>query len=259
VTLARAEVFQGKTVALRVRSNRPCRLSGTFGERSLAFASEDGLQHAALVGVSAIADSGEQGISIMARSQDGQELSLTTRVRIVAGKFGREVLHFAPEVAKLLEPKTMEAEQVRLAEAFAASAPRILWQGTFDWPCPGAITSEFGTRRGYESREGSYHAGIDISGNIGDPVRAAAAGTVVLAERLQVRGNAVIVDHGAGVFSGYCHLDSIDAKVGQSVRRGDVLGRVGATGLVTGAHLHWELRVSGVAVDPKEWTTNEFP
>ena len=64
---------------------------------------------------------------------------------------------------------------------------------------------------------------------------------------------------GAGVFSSYYHLDRIEVQVGQAVRVGDTLGRVGATGLVTGAHLHWELRVGGVAVDPKEWTTKQFP
>jgi murein DD-endopeptidase MepM/ murein hydrolase activator NlpD len=105
----------------------------------------------------------------------------------------------------------------------------------------------------------TYHEGIDLGGITGEPVHAAAAGVVVLAETLQVRGNAVILDHGAGVLSGYYHLDRIAVQAGQRVGQGDLLGAMGATGLVTGSHLHWELRVGGVAVDPREWTEWIFP
>jgi murein DD-endopeptidase MepM/ murein hydrolase activator NlpD len=225
----------------------------------LDFVSADGLEHIALVGISAIATPGPEKVSIRVQAEDGQQIALVTRLNVVAGRFSHEVLRFSPTVARLLDPKITEAEQKRLSEVYATSNAQILWQGVFAWPCTGEITSEFGTRRGYEDREGSYHAGIDISGNIGDIVRAPAAGVVVLAEKLQVRGNAVIIDHGAGVFSSYCHLERIEVQVGQAIRPGDILGRVGATGLVTGAHLHWELRVGGVAVDPREWTTRRFP
>lgn len=259
VVLDRAQVIQGHTVVLRVVTNRPCRVVGVLSDRPLGFVSLDGLEHVALTGVSAIATPGTSAVAIRVRAEEGQEVALTTSLQIVAGEFGREILRFSPQVAKLLDPKITEAEQKRLSEVYAMSISRILWEGAFAWPCDGEITSEFGTRRGYEDREGSYHAGIDISGQIGAIVRAPAAGIVVLAEPLQVRGNAVILDHGAGVFSSYCHLDRIEVQVGQAVQRGDILGRVGATGLVTGAHLHWELRVGGVAVDPKEWIIRQFP
>jgi len=85
-------------------------------------------------------------------------------------------------------------------------------------------------------------------------VVAAANGVEVLAEPLQVRGNAVVIDHGAGVLTGYFHLDSIAVEKGQAVKAGEALGTMGATGLVTGSHLHWELHVGGVAVDPADWT-----
>jgi murein DD-endopeptidase MepM/ murein hydrolase activator NlpD len=84
-------------------------------------------------------------------------------------------------------------------------------------------------------------------------VVAAAAGVVALAEPLAVRGNAVIIDHGAGVLSGYYHLDRIVVNAGQTVAQGELIGEVGSTGLSTGSHLHWELRVGGVAVLPSEW------
>jgi len=89
-------------------------------------------------------------------------------------------------------------------------------------------------------------------------VLAAASGIVVLAEELQVRGRAVILDHGAGVMSGYFHLSEIGVETGDRVSAGQVLGSVGATGLVTGSHLHWEMRVNGVAVNPQDWLGRRF-
>jgi murein DD-endopeptidase MepM/ murein hydrolase activator NlpD len=82
---------------------------------------------------------------------------------------------------------------------------------------------------------------------------------VVLAEKLNVRGNAVLIDHGLGVFSGYWHQSKLVVQVGQTVKRGDLIGYVGDTGLVTGAHLHWEMRVGGIAVDPMQWTQMALP
>jgi murein DD-endopeptidase MepM/ murein hydrolase activator NlpD len=82
---------------------------------------------------------------------------------------------------------------------------------------------------------------------------------VVLAEPLTVRGNAVIVDHGLGVHTGYWHLSRIDVAAGQVVKVGDAIGQVGTTGLSTGSHLHWELRIGDVPVDPMEWTRRTIP
>jgi murein DD-endopeptidase MepM/ murein hydrolase activator NlpD len=115
-------------------------------------------------------------------------------------------------------------------------------------------TSPYGTRRTYgRSSTISAHEGEDFSAPAGSAVTAPAAGVVVLAEPLFVRGNAVILDHGHGVFTGYWHLQEIDVRPGERVEPGDPLGRVGSTGLSTGAHLHWEMRVNGVAVDPLQW------
>jgi len=104
-----------------------------------------------------------------------------------------------------------------------------------------------------------YHTGQDIAVPQGTPVRAPAAGVVLLAEPLHVRGNAVVIDHGAGVTSNYWHLSRIAVRKGQQVKRGDVIGWVGTTGLSTGAHLHWEIRVYGVPVNPVPWTRARGP
>jgi murein DD-endopeptidase MepM/ murein hydrolase activator NlpD len=100
---------------------------------------------------------------------------------------------------------------------------------------------------------------MDYDAEGGAPIYAPAAGIVVMAEPLEVRGNVVILDHGLGVFTGFWHLSRIDVTPGQTVERGAVVGLVGNTGLSTGPHLHWEMRVRGVPVDPLQWTQREFP
>jgi murein DD-endopeptidase MepM/ murein hydrolase activator NlpD len=142
---------------------------------------------------------------------------------------------------------------------FATTTPAQLWQGAFIWPHEGRITSPFGISRDYGDGRSSAHGGVDISGEVGAPVIAAASGQVALAAELRVRGNAVILDHGLGVYSGYYHLSEILVQEGQQVAQGEIIGRLGNTGLSTGAHLHWEMSVGGVLVNPLEWTTRQIP
>src|SRR5207245_2752637 len=98
-----------------------------------------------------------------------------------------------------------------------------------------------------------YHRGTDFTGQTGDPITAAAAGKAVFVGPLKVRGNSVILDHGAGVFTAYHHLSHFDVAQGASVAAGQLLGLIGSTGLVTGPHLHWEVIVRGIEVDGLLW------
>ena len=121
-------------------------------------------------------------------------------------------------------------------------------------------TSPFGERRSYNNGPvSSYHAGTDWSAPGGTPIVAPADGVVVLAENLQVRGGATVIDHGQGVYSNFWHQSEILVEPGQPVKRGETIGLVGTTGLSTGAHLHWEVRVNGIAVDPLQWTDVYLP
>jgi murein DD-endopeptidase MepM/ murein hydrolase activator NlpD len=159
----------------------------------------------------------------------------------------------------LLEPAVVREEAQRLDQVLARITPQRLWQGTFIWPHAGRVTSPFGIRRTYTEGYESYHSGIDIAGDANAPVVASNHGQVALAAPLQFRGNAVILDHGWGVYSGYYHLSEIVVSEGQQVAQGELLGRLGNTGLSTGAHLHWEIRVGGVSVNPLEWTSRQIP
>jgi murein DD-endopeptidase MepM/ murein hydrolase activator NlpD len=123
-------------------------------------------------------------------------------------------------------------------------------EGSFIIPSEGKANDNFGERRIFNDEPRSQHSGVDISSPFGDPVRASNAGRVVLAKNLYFAGNTVIIDHGLGVFTSYLHFSKILAKRGDMVKKGDIIGEIGATGRVTGPHLHWGVRVSGSRVDP---------
>jgi murein DD-endopeptidase MepM/ murein hydrolase activator NlpD len=178
---------------------------------------------------------------------------------VIAVDFGSEHIDVPADRLPLLEPEIVEEEAAHVGEVFSRVAMQRLWEDTFIWPLAGQVTSPFGMSRTYNSGQQSYHGGVDISGDPGAPVVASNHGIVALAEPLDVRGGAVVLDHGWGVYSGYYHLSEILVNEGQKVAKGELIGRVGSTGLATGAHLHWEMRVGGILVNPLEWTARRIP
>ena len=117
-------------------------------------------------------------------------------------------------------------------------------------PVPDAANSSFGTRSIYNGEARSPHGGTDFLSPAGRPIKAPNAGRVVLAAPLYFTGGTVVIDHGLGMFSLFAHLSTIGVREGQVVKTGDVIGEVGATGRVTGPHLHWAVRLGGARVDP---------
>lgn len=259
--------IQGQTLTIGVEASAPLTLTGTFEGHALRWVAEetdggDAYRYWALAGVHALTEPGLHPLAVEALDAEGETWTLSSEVIVLAGDLETERVVLPPAVSKLLDPELLRRERERLAAVWAQSAAQPLWQKRFVapvrpfWP----ITSRFGTRRAYNSgMVSSYHAGTDYAAKRGALVLAPAAGRVVLAEPLTVRGNAVILDHGAGVHSGYYHLWQVFVKEGDEVAQGDPLGRVGSTGLSTGDHLHWELRVGVVAVDPLQWTWEAIP
>jgi murein DD-endopeptidase MepM/ murein hydrolase activator NlpD len=185
-----------------------------------------------------------------------------TPVTILAGRYETQHIVLPPSKGGLLAPDKLRAERERLAQVWPVISGPPRWDGPFRFPIGEGFhcTSPYGTRRSYNGGPvASYHAGSDWGAPEGTPILAPAPGVIVLAEPLFVRGNAVIIDHGAGVYSNFWHLSEIDVQVGDVVETGDPIGKVGTTGLSTGAHLHWEVRVNGIAVDPMQWTDMTLP
>jgi murein DD-endopeptidase MepM/ murein hydrolase activator NlpD len=137
-----------------------------------------------------------------------------------------------------------------LANVWRSSTGDRMWQAPFVRPVPQIATSAFGTRSVFNGRLRSAHAGADFLSPAGAPVHAPNAGRVVVARDLYFSGNTVVIDHGLGLFSMLAHFSSVDVHEGDRVTPGQVVGRVGATGRVTGPHLHWAVRAGGARVDP---------
>jgi murein DD-endopeptidase MepM/ murein hydrolase activator NlpD len=137
-----------------------------------------------------------------------------------------------------------------LLRVWQSSAPKRLWTEAFVRPVPGQSVSRFGTRSIFNGQARNPHNGGDFLSPAGTPIEAPNAGRVALARDLYFSGNTVVIDHGLGMFSTLAHMSQIDVAEGEVVKAGQVVGRVGATGRVTGPHLHWAVRVGGARVDP---------
>jgi hypothetical protein len=167
--------------------------------------------------------------------------------------FPRRHLTFTSGTAALLDAKLAAEEQAKLAAALQVLEPTPLWAGAFRRPVVGPITSGYGVFSFYQGIAQGWHHGVDIAAPEGQVVYAANAGIVRLAEPLPLSGITVVVDHGMGILTYYMHMSAADVIPGQRVSKGDLVGRVGSTGLATGPHLHWGVRVNGIYVDPFRW------
>lgn len=162
--------------------------------------------------------------------------------------------HFLLKKKYILSKKRPQKEYKMLKKIFDKITLKKRWWRSFRCPVKKPwVTSVFGEVRYITFGGGSPHRGIDYGANYGEPVKAAAPGKVVFAAYTHVRGNLIIIDHGYGVFTIYMHLDKIWVYKGQWVQTGRKIGAIGSTGLSTGPHLHFSVRVGNINVDPNEW------
>jgi murein DD-endopeptidase MepM/ murein hydrolase activator NlpD len=253
------EISQGRTGRMSVETHRPLSLTVTWNGLNLPIAPLDlYTRQVALLPVPALLEVGAYSLTVAYMTGAGANVARTWQVQVTDGGYASQVVSIPADRQELLAPANVESELTKVGAAWSGATMALSWRGPFVRPITEqyVTTSPFGTRRNYDSGANStdsYHAGQDFGAPEGVPVTAPAAGIVSLAEPLSIRGNAVILDHGRGVYTGYWHLSELRVTPGQSVGVGDVIGLVGNTGLSTGAHLHWELRINGVAVDPMQF------
>jgi murein DD-endopeptidase MepM/ murein hydrolase activator NlpD len=223
-----------------------------FGHPFAAYPGDSPGTWQALVGIDLSTSPGGAEVSVEARPDDGAPVRADVRLTVDAKTFATRRLTVAPEF--VTPPASVQArierERQLLDRLLSDVSPQRLWEGGFGRPAGGEVISVFGVRSVFNNEPRAPHRGIDFRGASGTPVRAPARGRVVLADDLYFSGSAVVLDHGLGVFSLLAHLSRIDVRPGMLVSRGDVVGAIGATGRVTGPHLHWTLRIGPAAVDP---------
>jgi murein DD-endopeptidase MepM/ murein hydrolase activator NlpD len=252
-------VVQGTSMIISVHTTEPVVLTGRLFEREVFFAEEGGT-HYGLVGVHVFSEPGLYELELTATDSQGQNTTVSTGIVVEAGRFSYERIDVPYGRTNLLDPATVANDRERLDEVRYFFTSERLWTLPFQRPCPGSISAYYGAHRSYNGGPyTSYHSGTDFRAPRGTPVHAAAAGTVVLAEPLALWGNGIVIDHGWGVLTGYGHLSEIGVQPGQTVAQGDVIGKVGNTGLSTGAHLHWEMWVGGISVNGLQWLEGPSP
>jgi murein DD-endopeptidase MepM/ murein hydrolase activator NlpD len=249
VTAPATAVQPGSVLLLTIRSDDAIATLRVhaFGHELAPF-QVDATTWQVLVGVDLDVKPGGHAVEI----EGGPETRTTYALAVTPHRFPTRILEVDPD---LVNPPAQEMERIardtrQLHRVWDAPPGARLWQGPFVRPVPDAANSSFGTRSVYNGEPRSPHSGTDFLSPAGRPIKAPNAGRIVLAGPLYFTGGTVVIDHGLGVLSLFAHLSSIGVREGDVVKTGDAIGEVGATGRVTGPHLHWAVRVGGARVDP---------
>jgi murein DD-endopeptidase MepM/ murein hydrolase activator NlpD len=261
VSIASLPLIQGQTLSLRIAAPDGTSLTGFLNEQPLNFFPDDD-GYVALQGVYALLEPGSYPLSIDGTLPDGTPLRFSQTIYVRDGDYPYDPPLAVDSVTTDIDNN--ENENALWAEVVASRTPEKYWAGMLQSPMPEYLSdcfpSWFGHRRSYNgSGYLFFHTGLDFCGQTGVDIYAPAPGRVVFVGELIVRGNATVIDHGWGVYTAYGHQSEIFVSAGDWVETGDLIGLVGETGRVTGPHLHFEVIVGGVQVDPLQWLGEEFP
>jgi len=264
--LSAPQASQGSLILAQIRSQKSLRdVTGKWNERNVYFwqggssaaARRSASNHLdeALLGVDLEKTPGDYELSVTATTENGEHAECTATLVVRAGKFATEKLTVQKQFVEPNEQQAQRAvaEQEKLRQIFDHITPEKLWHGPFRLPLTGGVRgTNFGKRRILNGQPRSPHTGADFPAPTGTPIHATQSGRVVLAEELYFSGNTVIIDHGLGIYSLYGHLSATNVAVGDDVKAGTLIGKVGATGRVTGPHLHWGMTVNKARVNPTQ-------
>jgi murein DD-endopeptidase MepM/ murein hydrolase activator NlpD len=253
-------IQQGETTSIAVTTTQPVTLTGSLAGRELHFFPNGENTYVALQGVHAMAEPGIYPFTLQGQLQDGTQFRFEQMIVLRALGYIQEKIDGVDP--STIDPANTKPEDDQILKIITPASPTRYWDGAFAVPGydPNWITSTYGNRRSYNGGPYVYfHTGVDYGGGTGLPIKSPAPGVVVFAEPLTVRGYATIIDHGWGIYSGFWHQSEIKVKVGDRVETGQEIGLVGGTGRITGPHLHWEIWVNGVQVNPLTWLEEKFP
>jgi murein DD-endopeptidase MepM/ murein hydrolase activator NlpD len=257
-------ITQGATVQIAVTSAQPVTLGGLLVDHPLHFFPQEDGSLVALQGVHALTEPGLYPLRLDITLSDGSVQSFEQLVLVTSGSFINETINGVEPTT--IDPAVTEPENEWLLSLVAPVTSEKYWQGIFrltvaeDTYC---VRSKFGNRRSYNGGAMlSFHTGLDFgvcSETRPFDIYAPADGVVIYTGLKTVRGNTTIIDHGQGIYSGLFHQAEMYISVGERVTAGQLVGKIGATGRVTGAHLHWEVWANGIQVNPTQWLNEIFP
>lgn len=254
---------QGKTSVIKLSSAGETSLTGRLADYELSFFKNGGDEYVALQGIHALMEPGIYPLVISGETDQGVLFGFSQMVPVLARDFTFASLQVPPET---IDPENTEPEDELWNSLAEPVSSEKLWDGVFQRPVAPSdcgYTATFGDRRSYNGSPYNYfHTGLDFCYNYNlevNEIYAPADGVVVFAGPLVVRGNAVMIDHGWGIYSAYMHQAEIKVEEGDQVEAGQVIGIVGQTGRVNGPHLHLEIWAGGVQVDPLDWLENVYP
>ncbi len=253
---------QGKTGRIRLTTRSTATVNATFFDRPVPVVDDSGSATSFLLWL-AIPVETEPGIypfNLEVTEADGTVTPFSFNIQVEQAGYGAVRVTLPADKQNLLSAAVEENELSIIRTIALRPNPERYFDGPMGLPAAAAMNAPYGTLRSYNGGEfDSYHMGSDFAGAPGSGVLAAAPGRVVLADNLHVRGTAVMLDHGWGVYTVYGHMSQRNVNLGDFVQAGQVIGLVGTTGRSTGAHLHWEVWVDGVPVDPMQWVYQAFP
>ena len=257
-------ITQGATVQVRVTPGQPVTLSGLLVDHPLHFFPQADGSQVALQGVHAMTDPGLYPLRIDITLPDGTVQSFEQMILVASGDFQTEPINGVDPAT--IDPAVTVPEDAWLLSLVTPVTPEKYWQGMFQRPVADdyyRVISGYGNRRTYNGGAlFGFHSGLDFcacSPSHPLDIYAPADGVVVFTGLKTVRGNATIIDHGQGVYSGLYHQAEIYVSVGDHVTAGQLIGKIGDTGRVTGPHLHLDLWVNGIQVNPTQWLNETFP
>ncbi|MBL8161587.1 MAG: LysM peptidoglycan-binding domain-containing protein, partial [Anaerolineae bacterium] len=232
-------LVEGQTGRLRLTTAVPLALSGTFLGRSLVSFTDTGVVHTIFIGIPVFTEPGVYPLDLSLTDAAGTVSTMQVNVQVLSGSYGSETITILADRTDLLDTNVEAAEQSLIEGVMNQLSPTRFFEGPMGLPAAASISSPFGRNRSYNGGPITrFHSGTDFAGAPGSPVLAAAPGVIVLADTLNVRGRATVIDHGWGIFTGYWHQTDQYVQVGDVVSVGQVIGTIGSSGRVTGPHLH---------------------
>lgn len=253
LNLSSSKVENANTVLVKINEKNISEPKLTFDKQNINFYknpfSSD--SYYALLPISYYQKLGENRV-IVSYIENGTKVFKGLDLDIIDGKYKSEVINVKPSIFKPNKQRVARTkkEYQDAMDVYNSSSPELYWNEDFIYPLNSKITSDFGTKRVYNKELKSYHGGTDFQAKNNTPIIASNSGIVRISQNRFYAGNSIVIDHGQGVYSCYFHLNTMNYKVGEFIKKGEVLGLSGSTGRVTGPNLHFTFRINGLQVDP---------